>query len=131
MSKAAAEAHQAKHGFLIAPQVIVNDLGIVLPKSRCNKTEAAFGLILEAQKRRGDISDYGFQLITVRIGDDCRYTPDYAVERKGQKIELIEIKGPFIREDAMVKFKAAKELHGNYFDFSMWQRKAGNWSKIS
>lgn len=130
MSKQAVEAHQRHHGFNLTHQVVVEDApGIVLPKNRQNKTEAAFGLILEAQKRRGEVLKYSFQSVTLRLGDDCRYTPDFMVERVGQKPELIEIKGGFVRDDALVKYKVAKEMH-DWADFSMWQKFKGEWRRL-
>lgn len=112
------------------PQVVVEDAPrIVVPKSTQNKTEAAFGLILEAQARRGDILRYRFQPVTLRLGDDCRYTPDYMVEREAGKPEFVEIKGGFVRDDALVKFKVAKEMH-DWADFSMWQKFKGGWRRL-
>ena len=51
----------------------------------------------------------GVQNITLKLADDCRYTPDFnAVDANGQ-IVFYECKG-FFRDDAKVKIKVAARL---------------------
>ncbi len=44
-----------------------------------NKTEMAYRDHLELLKKAGDILDYSFECETLKIGPDCRYTPDFRV----------------------------------------------------
>ena len=99
-------------------------------RRKMNATERGFSINLEAQRRTGDIDDYKFESVKLRISDRCFYTPDFVVERTHQRPLIIEIKGPFIREDALIKFKAAKELH-HWADFEMHQRSTdGSWKRV-
>ncbi len=51
---------------------------------------------------------FGFERITLRIGDDCRYTPDFDVLAKDDVLEFHETKGHW-RDDAKVKIRVASE----------------------
>jgi len=114
-----------------------------------NKTETEFSMILEAMKRRGEILRWRFQALTLKWGEGkaaLRYTPDFYVVRSptfkpvdaldmieagdlGWSPLFIEVKGGFIREDAMVKFKAARAEFAE-FAFEMHQKKAGAWRRV-
>jgi hypothetical protein len=93
-----------------------------------NKTESEYALILEARARRDEIKQSKFEEVKIRIGDGCWYVPDFFVERHDQKPLFIEIKG-FMRDDARVKFLAAKELH-TWADFEMWRKTKSGWEQI-
>lgn len=69
--------------------------------SDLNKTEAAFLVKLRADKWAW----VGVQAITLKLGDDCRYTPDFFTISEGH-IVAWEVKG-FWRDDARVKIKTA------------------------
>lgn len=69
-----------------------------------NKTEAAFGQFLESEKRLGYVSEWFYESVTFKLGDDCRYTPDFMVIDPTGLISFHETKG-FMRDDALVKLK--------------------------
>lgn len=71
-----------------------------------NKTEAAYAALLESYKKEGDILDYMYEAYTLKLGKDCRYTPDFAVILKDGELEFHEVKG-FWREDAKAKLRTA------------------------
>jgi hypothetical protein len=71
-----------------------------------NKTEAAYQLELEAGRQVGEILWYTFEAITLKLADDCRYTPDFIVMKKDLSLECHEVKG-FWQDDARVKIKVA------------------------
>ena len=99
-------------------------------RGRLNKTESEFAMILEAMKRKGEIRDYKFESVKIRVGEGCFYIPDFFVDRWPDKKPLfIEVKG-FLRDDARVKFLASKDQH-QWADFEMWRkdRKTG-WTRI-
>ena len=95
-----------------------------------NKTEHEYYLILEAQKQKGKIAWFAFEAVRLRLADRTTYTPDFAVVECNRwfKYRFIEIKG-FRRDDAMVKFKVAREQFW-WADFEMWQKKNGLWKQI-
>lgn len=74
-----------------------------------NKTEQAYAQILEAQKRNGEIRDWWYEKVTLKLADDTRYTPDFTVIENDGEMRFVETKGGFIREDARVKLAVAAE----------------------
>ena len=74
-----------------------------------NKTEAAHAANLELQKRAGEIQEYLWQPLRLKLAPDCTYEPDFLVLMADGMIELHEIKGGFITDDALVKVKVAAE----------------------
>ena len=70
-----------------------------------NKTEAAFAQVLEARLKAGEIVDYRFESLTLKLGADCRYTPDFVVVNADYEIELYDVKGGFTRDDSAVKMR--------------------------
>ena len=65
----------------------------------------------------------------MRLAANTTYTPDYLVLYPNLKPTFIETKG-FRRDDAMVKFKVAREMYGSLFRFKMLERKGGQWKEI-
>lgn len=104
---------------LVEREEVLKAAGIPFPPKRApshtpgkmNKTEAEYALMLEVRKRAEGILYYGFEKVTLKIGDDCRYTPDFFVIMEGQdhetRLEFHEVKGPHMRDDSLVKLKAA------------------------
>ncbi len=107
--------------------------GLAKPRGRrkMNKTEAAYALILEAKKRTGQVVRYGWEEITLRWPDGMSYTPDFCVwyPNVPSQLVFVETKGPWIEDDAKVKFRAAR-AHWPEFDFQMWQLKKGLWTQL-
>jgi len=98
-------------------------------KGELNKLEWLYNAVLETLKRAEEIRDYSFERIKLRIGEACWYTPDFMVLSKENEIEFHEVKGGFITDDALVKFKAVCELYP-YFKFIMMQHKGKQWKRI-
>ncbi len=106
-----------------------------------NRTEAEYALILEAQKRNDGIDGWRFEAIRLNLAERTTYTPDFLTwtkwtfrddsgkEKTWLDLRFIEIKG-FKRDDAMVKFKVAREQF-EWATFEMWRkdRKLG-WTQI-
>ncbi len=103
-----------------------------LPKvKKLTKPERVMEAMLSTSKRAGVLQSFAFEGITLKLGDDCRYTPDFSAFRLDTgKLICYECKGPFIREDAMVKFKTAKTIFP-MIEFQMWQlQKGGDFERI-
>jgi hypothetical protein len=123
------------------------------PKGTMNKTELEYSQHLQKLKLAGEIEDWAFEPETLKIGGDCRYTPDFRVIKQelhkqgmedgsdwhqfGGIVEFHEVKGtirkkdsdttkPYIEDDALVKIKAAAELHPFKF-IIIWKGRDGNW----
>ena len=70
-------------------------------RRKLNKTERAFLEYLRALRK----TCIGVQNITLKLANDCRFTPDFSYIEGGRLI-LIDVKG-FQREDALIKIKVA------------------------
>lgn len=126
---------EANSGFVFQPQIVAPAQSAKVQKmirtSKMNGTESQYALILEAMKRRGDIADYQFEGMTIRLADNCKYTPDFfiLVSLVPLKIRFAETKGAHIWDDSKVKFKVAKEQNP-WAEWEMHQRKQGEWARI-
>ena len=76
-------------------------------EARLNKTERAY---LARLRGLGCYPWVGVQCITLKLGDDCRYTPDFWVLDPDGNLGAREVKG-FFRDDAKVKIKVAARLY--------------------
>lgn len=82
------------------------------PKARMNKTEARYAQeILEPAKRTGQILDYQFEAVKLRLADSTWYSPDFLVTERDHTLTIHEVKGGFVREDAWIKLKVIAELY--------------------
>jgi hypothetical protein len=132
-------AHQRKHGFKwetpINPPINVRtgDIKIGLQhvitvrKPRMNKTEVEFSYVLEARKRAGEIDGWAFESVKLRLADGCWYLPDFMAW--GKAFTFYEVKGAHIWDDAMVKFKVAREQI-KWATFELHQKLNGQWTRI-
>ena len=95
-----------------------------------NKTEAEYAAILEKMKRAGEIVDYKYEAVTFRLAPKTTLTPDFYVKLENE-IQIHEVKGGLIRDDAGAKFKIAAELFPE-FRWIMMQKKnqKTGWVKI-
>lgn len=89
-----------------------------------NKTERAWADVLEARRRAGEIREWHFEAVTLKLAADTRYTPDFFVVNADETCELHEVKG-FWRDDAKVKAKVAARLFP--FPIVIVQRDKNGW----
>lgn len=80
-----------------------------------NKTESAYAIELDCQKREGKIVGYWFESVKLKLANRTHYTPDFLVLYPDGRLQFVEIKG-FLRDDAAVKFKMAREK----FSWANW-----------
>lgn len=73
-----------------------------------NKLEAAYAAHLEERKLLGEVLWYSFEAVTFKLGEGCRFTPDFLVMTADGYLECHETKG-FWADDAKVKIKLAAE----------------------
>lgn len=66
-----------------------------------------------------------YEAVTLRLGDDCRYTPDFMVIAEDDVVELHEVKGHW-RDDAKVKIRVAAEMYP-MFRFKAFSKTKGKW----
>lgn len=91
-------------------------------EEKLNKTEKAYLALLRAL----DCSWIGIQNVTLKLGHDCRYTPDFFVIDIDRRVIAYEVKG-FFRDDAKVKIKVAARMFP-WIEFQVVRKtKAGGW----
>ena len=90
-------------------------------ESKLNKTERAYLQVLRA---RG-FHFVGIQNITLKLGDDCRYTPDFNHLDNDGRLVFSEVKG-FMRDDALVKLKVAARVF-SIFQFFLVRKNGSGW----
>lgn len=135
MSKAQAEEHQRKHGFKTPVTTEKPVDQPKLPKPRMNATERAYGLILEAMKRRGEIAAYRFEGIKLAWGTDpvsgrsMYYTPDFFVRDDFDEIVLVEVKGSRIWPQDWIRFKGCRAAWP-MFRFELHQKTKEGWKRL-
>ncbi|ENH6340913.1 DUF1064 domain-containing protein [Burkholderia vietnamiensis] len=96
-----------------------------LPAGRMNKTEAAYAELLAARVHVGEILEFKFESLKLRLADRTWYTPDFAVVLPDGAREIHEVKGHWT-DDARVKIKVAAELYP-YYQFIAVRRVKGEW----
>jgi len=58
-----------------------------------NKVEEAYARELEGQRERGELLDFAFEGLSLRLGRASRYEPDFVVVAADCTLELHEVKG--------------------------------------
>lgn len=77
----------------------------------------------------GEFEDFQFEGITLLLGEGTRYTPDFTIWEHDGTLRFIEVKGPYIREDSLVKFKCA--IHRfPLASWELWQLNKGEWTPL-
>jgi len=92
-------------------------------ESKLNKTERAY----LAELRRLNYPHIGIQSITLKLGDDCRFTPDFNYLNASGEMVMVDVKG-FQRDDALVKIKTAARQFP-MFRFVIVKRVNGLWEE--
>jgi hypothetical protein len=78
--------------------------GIDRTNGGMNRLESRYAAVLDARKSAGEIRNYWWDCINLRIGANCFYRTDFLVMASDCTLELHETKG-FMRDDALVKLK--------------------------
>lgn len=95
-----------------------------------SKTEARYAQMLETQRYKGAIKQWWYEPFSLRLARATFYRPDFLVCYAWDAcpydcpLVCIEVKGGFIRDDAIVKFKVAARAFP-CFSFIMMQYKKG------
>ncbi|MHB1310593.1 MAG: DUF1064 domain-containing protein [Gemmatimonadaceae bacterium] len=98
-----------------------------------NKGEAAYASVLDARKRAGHIADYKYESVTLTLGPNVTWRPDFLVVLPDGEVQLHEVKGKrktndgtstWWAEDAgKVKIKVAREQYP-FRIFVVWPENA-------
>lgn len=99
-----------------------------LPAGTMNRTEQAYSAFLELRKRAGEIAWYRFEGIKLRLADKTFLTVDFAVMLASGELEMHDVKGGPIMEDANVKLKVAAESFPFPFYIARKGKTANGWT---
>lgn len=92
-----------------------------------NQLETRFAReVLATLKVAGEIGEYRFEAVKLRLAEGAWYTPDFVVKHHDGHLEFVEVKG-FWREAARVRIKVAAEQYAWLGRFVVAQRKDGRW----
>lgn len=76
-----------------------------------NRTEKAYEARLKEYLAAGEILEYKFEPLSLRLAPGCFYQPDFMVIDADKTVQFVEVKGPFIHDQkSIVKLKTASEL---------------------
>ena len=75
-------------------------------EAHLNKTERSY---LARLRANAEVQWVGIQNVTLKLGDDCRFTPDFCYIIGG-RMTFVDTKGGFIREDSIIKIKTAARM---------------------
>jgi hypothetical protein len=93
---------------------------------KMNKTERHRAIQLEAMKRDGQIRDWGFEAMSLKLGAGAYYTPDFMVIENDGTLRFEETKGHW-REAARVRIKVAASLF--HCQFTAMRLVKGAWEE--
>lgn len=92
-----------------------------------NSLETAYAEVLRARQLAGEVDRFFFESVKLRLADKTFYTPDFMVMLAGGEIEIHEVKGGFIEDDAIVKLKVAAEMFPFKFILCQKKNKKSDW----
>ena len=81
-----------------------------MPKNKMNKTEEAYSLLLDQKKQSGEILDWKFHPMNVRLADNTFYEIDFLVVAKDRELQIHETKGTYTTEVGNIKIKLCAEV---------------------
>jgi hypothetical protein len=92
-----------------------------------NGTEKRYAAYLETRRICGEIADWKFEAIKLKLARATFYNPDFMVVRKDGRLELHEVKG-FAEDDWRVKHKIAIEMFPEFgFVIVCWNKNKKGW----
>lgn len=91
---------------------------------KLNKTEREY---LKIIRNRSLGQWIGIQNITLKIGNDCRFTVDFVYLWNGE-MRFVDVKGGFVREDSTIKIKTAARMFP-MFKFVVAQKTKSGWTE--
>lgn len=81
-----------------------------LPKGTMNKTEGAYAELLERRRLAGEILDWKFHPLRVRLADNTYYEVDFMSLDADMLITMHETKGGFTTDKGQMKIKLCAEV---------------------
>jgi hypothetical protein len=114
--------------FRPAPQAVVRKL---LGAYRSG-WERDYAINLSMRQAAGEIRWWAYEKFTIKLADDSRYTPDFAIQLADGRFEFHEVKGGHggRRQAGITKFKVAADEWSRLGAFVMVEKQAGAFVEI-
>lgn len=113
---------EAKQTVIVAHESLIRK---PTPEEALNQTERKYLHILRS---RFPFQPIMIQAITLRLAHNTKYTPDFAYTLPTGALVFVEVKGSFVREDAIVKLKTAAAMFPQ-FTFIKAKYVKGKWTE--
>jgi hypothetical protein len=98
-----------------------------------SKTETRYASLLTQWQHEGRITRFWYEPFALRLGVRLVYWPDFLIERPGTHLlELVEVKGAFIRDRALHKPKAAATRFPCFiFTLAVWDKQQWTHTRLA
>jgi hypothetical protein len=98
-----------------------------------NQTEETYAGTLHTRFLAGELLAWQFETVTLKLAEDCRYTPDFMIQLADGSIEFVDTKGGGPMDPkSLVKIRCAAEKFPQ-FKFVIEQKlaksKGGGWKR--
>ena len=117
-----------------APAHVLAKASLTPRKSTMNKSERSYDQYLDALYKQGRIAYHKFEAVTLKLGDDCRFSPDFLVIGPAGEVEFHDVKARWkstgkvrIEDDARVKLSVAASTCFPFFTFKTVWMENGTW----
>lgn len=81
-----------------------------LPKGKMNKTEAEFSEYLNARKHDGEVLEWKFHPMRIRLADNTYYEVDFLALGADMVLTMYETKGGYTSDKGQMKIKLVAEV---------------------
>lgn len=126
------EARRKLHAANLGPQAPKpgRDYGPRHVPGQMNQTEKKYAVILFVRKLAGEILDYRFESVKLRLADErCWITLDFAVWYPDGIVELVDAKGPPPQEKTIIKMKVAADRYRGLYRIVLERLIKGEWHR--
>lgn len=101
-----------------------------LPKGTMNDTEAEYSQLLEQKKRSGEILDWRFHPMNVRLAPRVFYEVDFLVLTADLQVQIHEVKGGYTTDKGQMKIRLCADAlpwFGFFKATKLPKRDGGGW----
>ena len=100
--------------------------GVRSKPGQMNGTEAKYAELLHMRTLTGEVILWHFEAMKFKIAEQCLFIPDFAVWLSDGTMDIVDVKGGIISDDALVKIKAAADKFPQ-FTWAIEQYKKKAW----
>jgi hypothetical protein len=89
-----------------------------------SKLEARYAEHLTAMVRAGEVAEWWYEPLSIRLAPNTFHRPDFLVQRMDGTLEIVECKG-FWKDDALVKSKLTAAMFPFRYFVARWGKRSG------